>query len=67
MKLKELLLNIDYNENTRILIFVDNEEGKNCYYKEVTKNILGFVHSEYDNYMILNIFMHLNTITICKD
>lgn len=67
MKLKELLLNIDYNKHTKILLLRDSEKRNISYYEDVTKEVLGIINNDYDDYIILNIFMQFNTITICKD
>lgn len=61
-KWKDIKNTINFNDDTQILVF--NED---CSYTDVTKEIIsGWNKTSYDNYNVLNIFMHLNTITLQK-
>lgn len=61
-KWKEIKNSININDDTNILVF--NED---CSYTNVTKEIVsGWNKTPYDEYLVLNIFMYLNTITLQK-
>lgn len=59
-KWKDIKDTINFNDDTKILVF--NEDSS---YSDVTQEIVsGWNKTTYDNYLVLNIFMHLNTITL---
>ena len=60
LKFKDIKNLINYDNNTKILVF--NEDST---YKDITIEVFdGFNKSPYDNYYVLNIYLHLNTITL---
>lgn len=60
IKWKDIKNTINFNKNTKILVFnVDTS------YKDITQEIIsGWNKTPYEDYYILNIFMHLNIITL---
>lgn len=61
-KWKEIKNTMNFDDNTKILVF--NEDYS---YTDVTKEIIsGWSKTPYDDYLVLNIFMHLNIITLQK-
>lgn len=59
IKWKDIKYVMNFDKNTKILV---NEDDL---YKDVTQEITsGWNKTPYEDYYVLNIFMHLNTITL---